>query len=350
MTAYFLTFFILIASLIQSLLFKKSTKVLFVLSGLVLILISGLRYDVGVDYQSYLELFDRIGRGYNPYTEFGFDTIVKLFLFAGLTYQSIFLFFSTLTVVFFLKYIYYFSRYKYLSLFLFFSLPVFYFASFNQIRQFLAVAIFAYSLRYIYNKNIFKYIVFIVLASTIHTTVLLMLPLYFILNKKVSISLYIIYLIGVFLFLQIVDLVISTLGISQVYLNKLTEDNGVNPFAYVLLLILIFSIYTKEFLKGKELFINMLFFATLISFLPMFTDILPGAVVRMTSYFSISLLIIIPEYINYFKNKNLKIIYFLGVLSLSILYLSFTIVNKGNIYNLVPYELNLVLFNSSSIL
>jgi len=306
MTAYFLTFFIFTVSLVQSLFFKKYTKVLFVLSGLVLILIAGLRYDVGVDFHSYLELFSQIEKGYDPYTEWGFDFIVNLFLSIGLTYQAIFLFFSTLTILFFLNYIDYFSSYKYFSLFLFFSLPIFYFASFNQIRQFLAVAIFAYSLKYIYSKNIFKYVVLLILASTIHKTALFMLPLYFILNKKISIRLYMLYFIGVFSLLQVVDLLLSSLGISKAYLNRVIENSSVNPFSYILLFIFIFFIYTKKFLRGKELFINMLFFATLISFIPMFSNLPVGDVMRMTSYFSISLLIIIPEYINYFKNKSIK--------------------------------------------
>lgn len=74
---------------------------------------------------------------------------------------------------------FFFSLYLYLTLYLFFP-------SFNIIRQSIAIAIFAYSIRYINGNRPFIYLLFCLLASLFHSSALLLPLLYFLKYIKIN--------------------------------------------------------------------------------------------------------------------------------------------------------------------
>lgn len=61
---------------------------------------------------------------------------------------------------------------------------VFFSSSLNIMRQYIAIAIVAYSFKFIFDKNLPKFILTVLMATTFHTSAFLVLPLYFLWTKK----------------------------------------------------------------------------------------------------------------------------------------------------------------------
>lgn len=68
-----------------------------------------------------------------------------------------------------------------------------YIESLNTVRNIMAASIYIFAIRYIYAGEVKKYICIVIIASTIHMSVLMMLPFYFILRLKPSRKLFITY-------------------------------------------------------------------------------------------------------------------------------------------------------------
>ncbi len=61
---------------------------------------------------------------------------------------------------------------------------VFFSSSFNIMRQYMAIAIVAYSFRFIFEKKLIRFILTVLLAATFHTSAIIIIPLYFLWTKK----------------------------------------------------------------------------------------------------------------------------------------------------------------------
>ena len=175
-------------SITLSLVVYKQTKVNFFLFFPFLIgaLFSGLRNDVGVDYQSYVDNFDYILKGYPSDFELTNKLIIEFINYMGGNVQVYFMFCAILTNFFIYLFIKEHSKSVATSTVLYFFITFFFFASLNGVRQYLAISIFLFSLRYISSKEFYKYIFIVILASLFHISAILFLPLYFILRRKYS--------------------------------------------------------------------------------------------------------------------------------------------------------------------
>jgi hypothetical protein len=198
--------------------------------------IVGFRYEVGVDWEGYKAGFEFIkSRPHlhfsDQYMEIGFFYINKIIAKVGLSYTWMFFSMAVITWYFFFK-----SVPKFLlPLFIFFLFAdEFFFWGMNGVRQFTAMSIWLFSIRYITNKKLLKYLLIIFIASLFHRSVLILLPFYFIpfghINKqKIWIGLFIVTLIigssNIFLnFIQsilvIVGQKIPIIGLYARYINS----------------------------------------------------------------------------------------------------------------------------------
>lgn len=142
-------------------------------------IVIGLRYDVGVDFLNYEYIYTH---QYFEEVEDGYALINKLFFSLGLPSSSIFTLVAFLQLFLFAKGVENINpRYLPLAFFFYFT-TLYFFLSLNVLRQTLAFSIFVYSIKFIVNKQLVKYIIVLLLASTIHKSALTLLPLYFILN------------------------------------------------------------------------------------------------------------------------------------------------------------------------
>jgi len=100
------------------------------------------------------------------------------------------------------------SPYIWLSVLMFITVGQFY-TSFNIIRQIIAVAIIFSGSKYLYERNLSKYIFIVLLASTFHKTSIIMILFYFILNFKFNINKLVITLFALFVSMTFLDSILN---------------------------------------------------------------------------------------------------------------------------------------------
>ena len=145
-------------------------------------LIVGLRYKVGIDWEGYKTNFEFIK--VHPHLHFtdqqmepGFFLINKIIAKAKLSYEWMFLIMAAITWYFLFK-----SLPKFLlPLFIFFLFTdEYFFWGMNGVRQFAAISIWLFSIKYIIKKDFLKYAIIILFGSLFHRSILILLIFYFI--------------------------------------------------------------------------------------------------------------------------------------------------------------------------
>lgn len=143
-------------------------------------LMSGFRHQIGYDYDTYVEIYKKLEDSpIITYIEPGFSYTVYLLIKAGLSEQGIFFFFSILTIIPIALTLKRYSADPYLSLLIFLLNRAFFFDSMSIVRQFFAIALIFYAVRYIIDRKFWWYFLFVVVATLFHKTALITLPFYF---------------------------------------------------------------------------------------------------------------------------------------------------------------------------
>lgn len=196
-----LTYYILFAALVAAgIILCRSTKGEFAYllsAGLAFFIISAIRRFVGVDYNAYATIyfdlnFFSIEELTTNRLEKGFIIPLKIFSELFTDVQAIFIAVAFVIAAGVVIYIYKYSSIKWVSCaaFLVFGL---YFNSMNFLRQILAAVVVAYAIRYIYSKQLLRFVVLVLFASCFHLSALIALPFFFILQIKlnyITLSLY----------------------------------------------------------------------------------------------------------------------------------------------------------------
>lgn len=143
-------------------------------------IIFGCRYNVGVDYPSYLEGYLY---GYENDFEFLFGLITKGMASLNIHYAVYFSLWAFIEV-FLLFYTFRNQRFlfPYIAFFLIFG--SYYLSMMNIIRQQLAACIFLFSLQYVDSRKWIKYYLCVLLAFLFHKSALLLLIIYPLFSKK----------------------------------------------------------------------------------------------------------------------------------------------------------------------
>lgn len=146
---------------------------------LILFSLSACRLNVGNDYAKYVEFMHLINCDAYVPTEIGFNLLVKLVY--GLSgfenYLFVFAVYAFVTILFFLLAMYEQSDDFPLTFFLFMSLG-YYFQTFSTVRYYLALAIALYSMKFVLRRQWGRFVVLILLGSTFHKSLLVVIPLY----------------------------------------------------------------------------------------------------------------------------------------------------------------------------
>ena len=158
-------------------------RISIVLSCAIIVMLSGTRVGVGVDYYPYVNIFHAISNGSPTFVEPGFRWLNVLV--ATLTDNAQWIFFVTSLVTIVLLYVFMarYSKNLALSVFLIFGLCLIFF-SFNTMRQFLAIGLATLAFGPLLKRQFFRYTSIIVIACFFHTTAFIMIPLYFLLNIR----------------------------------------------------------------------------------------------------------------------------------------------------------------------
>lgn len=348
--------YLFLISLAGVLLNNKAKPIIFFYLIISLILISGSRYMVGVDYKNYVFMHDFIKRGDSTYFEVGYTYLVELSFFLTGGDQFVFLFMALVTVPSSLYFVYKYSRWFSLSVFSYICLPFLYLATFNQIRQFFASSLFflALSLSKKYIKSSFA---IVLVAALFHKTALLFLPFLFIIHKKLRaksfIFIFLIYTMVVLFFSNIYELT----GFSKTYIADNTKADNFQMVLIFFIAFLCYFLYFKFISSSSRIdhefnvVSNLLLFCLIVSITPFFiTSVDSGNIMRFLSYGSISLVIatsnilsdlyVRATLLSCFHNRY-KVIFIIALLSylllLSLLYFKAIFIN-GVLYELIPYQ------------
>lgn len=264
----------LIASLLMSFYVKTNKKVFLILSFGILFFVSAFRYDIGYDYSHiYVKIFDIITAGGKVDWDIGTIGIIKLISLFTKDYLYFFIVMSFITMFFLFKSIRQYDKIAPILVFLLVCSGE-YIASFNAVRQYVSIAIFMYSLKFIKEKNLKKYLIYMLCASLIHSSSVILIPIYFVNKIKPNVKNHLILL---FLLVAILpfasSLFYSILGLTKYshYINS--NYNEFNPTYSELIMfsiVYVFCIFNWKKCKEDEdycMFFNLTLVGLIISIL-----------------------------------------------------------------------------------
>ena len=294
---------------------RVQNKLIYTLIFFLLFAVSATRIAVGGDYWNYTAIFNLLAqnRDKSVATEIGFNFLVKvvrhLFGYDGKQYIIIFAIVAFVTILLFIKGLDELSEDFAIS-FAMFMLLGYYASSFNSIRSYLAFAVAFYSVRYIFRREFWKFALLILLASTFHISILLVLvayPLGLIRWKP--------WMYGLLTALGVSFLVFSNFYRRLVFLiypqyENTIYDTGEISYTNIARCIgvLVFAVILyKKVIKDNEknrFYFTMNIFATVVylccSFMPI--------VSRIGYYFNIFQIILVPVLIDAIPKKWVRIV------------------------------------------
>lgn len=330
----------------------KNTPTYFVFmffSMIPLIIMAGFRDGVGIDYGNYVSGYYRINN--NDFidnistVEFGYIILVKLSKFIFNDPFGLFLFASIITILFL-----YFTLHRHrfhititLTILLYYA--KYYAFSLNGVRQAIAMSIILFGLKYISTRELKKFTFIILFASLFHTSALVMFPFYLIIGKQTNSKLHIKLLflvISVFVVIYISEFLnfLSSIGIFSeygVYVTSINE-NGFSVISLIVPITILAAIlfFWKKLLKIEPM-IELYFWIYLYGFVFSLVGIQLEFVGRISLYFDIVSIILIPLIINVFKSKPIRFIaYGLVVLYCLVVFLLGNYISDG--HDIIPYK------------
>jgi len=307
------------------------------LSFLLIFIFLALRYDFGNDYMGYYEYFSKVQKAsvqdimnFQEYRsfgfmEFGFTWLNKLF-------PNFFLMVAVLSL--FSCYVYYDAIKSYVipylawvSVFMFVFDPYLMLVQSSAMRQTIAICFFIYSIRYLIERNFWKFGLLILIGSLFHKSAILLLPIYFLItprqwNKSILIVLIIFYLtISLFgyLFLPLLENIVRLL-FPQYHESYMTTivGNPLNSGIGFLFLSLIFLFIIWSHNKGStsNIIISKL---SIVGFVLYPVDIYFNMFSRIGMYFFPVLILSLPFAISLQRSRSLRFL----IVSIFILYYAY---------------------------
>lgn len=316
-------------------------------SFIILWVISGIRYEVGTDfsfYYTYINVVKSIDIKNNEYGMWLLGSFINSFTNNG----QVFILITSLIIIFFLfKTIEKNSTYPEISILLLFGLG-FYFTSLNILRQYIALSIVFYSLKYLFDKKYWRYSFLILLATMFHYSAIIAFGLIIVTKiQKQSIVNRILTILAFVCFLAFYNKILLFLIPSQYsgYEDSEFLNKGANFIFFILYLVItiILHIFRKQLVQlneKNEYYLFLILIGTGISLLGTQSLIIQ----RLASYFTISAIIILPDLIKIVKDKNLRIIAYLGIVGIS--FVGMYLFLSRNLGEVLPYN---TFFNSLKI-
>jgi len=183
----------------------------------------------GYDRYIYGELFDEVadirqeGRDFSTAyifqqypTELGYVYLnVLLSYFTANRYVFIFVLTLIIYALYYINIKRYASDYR-MALLLFLGLLFFF--TFTYLRQMIGVGIAGFSLKYVYERKLWKFVICILLAALFHNSAIILFPIYIIPSRKYS--------VGVVIVLMLICLLIGVSGISSSMFEAYSSTSG----------------------------------------------------------------------------------------------------------------------------
>lgn len=309
---------------------------LFFISVLIIYLFSAIRYGVGWDYFAYYETIK-----YNLSTnivlnkEFFTILLVEFARYIDKP-QSYFAINSAICIFLITFTIKRYSKDPWISLIFFISFPLFYLNSLSTVRNFTALAITFYGVRYIIDKKMIKYIITVIVASFFHKTALIAMVFYFVKDVKWKISNFLILLLTLPLISLIIKYLITTFVPNySIYLDSRQTQEGTKAIFVFIFITLVFFMFHKYLVNNKNLIVYFnIFFMGLCIYIMFFKTGTLGH--RFSLYGTIYSLLIVPELILLFQNTKARILIKLLFYLFCLIMIIYTIYVGQETY--IPYK------------
>ncbi len=328
---------------------RNSTIVLEGLLFLVLWLFVGTRFETGNDWMEYKLRFSQVpllfeGSYEGLRMEYGYlfvNSLVKTF---GGTVWDVFLLMAGLTLFILFRSVRLYTPWVFLAIFIYFRYGYLQ-CNMMFVRQGLVISIFLYALQFIEQRRWWRYCFLIVLSSFFHLSAVLLLPLYFFLNKEYSTKSVIIWVICAFVISQVrwLDLFVAYMPPSSIKLvlnSYLSSERWASPkaisFSFIERLVFFILISLKrDLLTEKYKYFNVFYNLFVLSFIVslvfhqyvVFTD-------RIGILFNIGNVVLLTYLLGVFHD-NSKVIY-KTVLILFIVFWYLRYVFTSDVY--LPYQ------------
>jgi len=323
--------------------FARSARLFFVIAILLTIFISGFRYNTGYDFFNYVRFYKyHLPSDIEPL----FAYSIKLFNYISNEPQLMFFSYSLATIWILVLAIKRFTKYTKTSFLIFLLIPGLFLNSFSTIRQSLALVILFYALSFLISENRkLKFIVLSVVSAMFHYTAIVP-AIIFILGenflkkeyKKITCILLILFSVALY-HLNIAQLLLSfTFGRYSAYMDYIHNVSTIKIVVsnlFVLFLIFIRRCFIKN---ATDIYLlNLVLIGTLI--INVFAHCTP--ITRLSYYFLIAQIVIVPKLIYSFKDNDMKLIFLVAFMC----YYSFMIgnalmvdLNLASYPKMTPYE------------
>ena len=306
---------------------KKFYTIGYFSMSLIPIVLSAIRYNVGTDYINYYNQFYLMKfNGISEITKYkGNIEIIPAFIryLTNNIFNNPFIFFYiTSAFVIISVFIAFYKRRKYIpvsyAILMFLCLE--FGSSLNIIRQYMAIGIILIAYTYLENKSKFKFIIAVIIAGLCHRTaysLLIIYPLVSIRHKEIQ-KIYKILLVIICIGLLIgYDEFLSTLTSISVferyraYASNPT-DIGIGVFIKNLPIFIILLAYGNKLVKYNENNRTYIFLF-IIGFILRYIGYISSYVSRLSLYFTVTEIILLPQLICIEKNKDKKFIIKIGL-------------------------------------
>lgn len=325
---------------------KLGEKLYLLFTLIELLILGGFRsHNIGTDTSAYVTLFytikvANIKELLQLKYELGYLILNKVIALLGGNAQTLLIVKSLIISFGFVYFIKANSINYLLSAFLLITL-YYYYASFNAIRQYIAIVIFINSFIFIKKKKFLYFLFMIILASLFHLTTILFLPVYFLGSINWSIRKIIIFVILLFLiYLNLETFVYLMIKIFPQYETYLGTDylKGYTGKMYIIVNLTIFLFLLVVYIaKGgyKYQDINILLvFDILIVALNLFSTKIYFAN-RLSWFFTPFHIIIIPKFLSLINESRIREIALSLIIIMGIVYHTYCL--GVNLHRINPY-------------
>ena len=317
--------------------FKNSKKMYCIFAATQWILLSGLRhFTVGNDTLQYLVKFEEVKYTSwsrmlsnlfeyikNPFAEHnfkdpGYHTLVKIFQIFTDNYQIFLIFIAILFTASMAVWIYKNSEMPWLSFIIYSSLFYAFYAVTGH-RQTIATALIVFiGYKYIKERKLWKFLGLSFAAFLIHKSAVVFVPFYFIANMNITALKSVFILGGSFVFSLIGKSFYWPIAAMLGFGDELYEESvgGAGTYATILLMICIFTMVCYSNVKERREDYKFLYNAM---FMTIFTTLFVyqhQGFMRVQQYYSLFIMIMIPEIVMSFEKKQRALVSFCGTLVL----------------------------------
>lgn len=299
---------------------KNWKKIFVVMASFQWIILSGLRHvTIGADTSTYrISFYDKVNMSWNdifnrfyeiyilgyPGKDPGYAVIEKLATLVSTNYQVYLIMIALFFTIPLGKWIYENSRDPFLS-FLIYSVLFYAFFAITGHRQTIATAmVVLVGYKYIKERKLLPFLLITLIAFTIHKSALIFILFYFIANKKITkVYLFTMFILFIIFFInkEYLSTMIKMLSGYEVY--GINKEAGTFGFTIIFLGLATVSAWRyKKILRNNPQAVHFYnAFLVALLFIPL-TFVNPSAM-RAVQYFSIFIMLLIPEIIYSFKGR-----------------------------------------------